>query len=182
MSAAPVATEAWQRGPVAGYEPLLMPVVHALIQVGDELERLAVEVSDEHTWTRPGGAASIGFHVRHAGGALERLFTYARGEMLSEQQRAALKEEGSANETLGNVVAAVRRQLDAALQQLRSTPVGTLLDERKVGRAGLPSTVLGLLFHAAEHSTRHAGQALTTARILMGSASRGEATTLPPGT
>ena len=28
--------------------------------------------------------------------------------------------------------------------------------------------VLGLLVHAAEHSTRHMGQALTTARILEG--------------
>ena len=68
-------TEAWQRGPVAGFEPLLMPVVHALIQVREDLDRLAATVPPEHVWQRPGGAASIGFHVRHTGGALDRLFT-----------------------------------------------------------------------------------------------------------
>lgn len=168
MATAPAATEAWQRGPVPGYEPLLMPVVHALIQVSEELERLAAEVDDEETWLRPGGAASIGFHVRHAGGALDRLFTYARGEMLSVPQRAALRGEGEPGEPLTHVVAGVRQQIETALEQLRGTPRDRLLEERRVGRAGLPSTVLGLLFHAAEHCTRHAGQALTTARILRG--------------
>ena len=118
MTSAPATTEAWQRGPVPGYEPLLMPVVHALIQVGEELERLAVEVDDEETWLRPGGAASIGFHVRHAGGALDRLFTYARGEMLSEPQRAALRDEGEPGEPLTQLVAAVRRQIEIRKESL----------------------------------------------------------------
>ena len=81
-------TEAWQRGPVPGFEPLLMPVVHALIQVREDLERLASAIPADHVWQRPGGAASIGFHIRHTGGALDRLFTYARGETLSDRQRA----------------------------------------------------------------------------------------------
>ena len=76
MSSVPQ-TEVWQRGPVAGFDPLLMPVVHALIQVREDLDRLAGQVPAEHVWLRPGGAASIGFHVRHTGGALDRLFTYA---------------------------------------------------------------------------------------------------------
>ena len=71
-----VPAEAWQRGPVSGFEPLLMPVV--LIQAREDLERLITTVPSEHVWRRPGGAASIGFHVRHAGGALDRLLTYAR--------------------------------------------------------------------------------------------------------
>jgi hypothetical protein len=164
-------TEAWQRGPVAGYEPMLMPVVHALLQVREDLGRLGARVAVEHVWARPGGAASIGFHVRHTGGALDRLFTYARGEMLSAEQRTALRGEedpGAPAATVGELIDEVNRTIDAALAQLRNTSVSTLLDERRVGRAGLPSTVLGLLFHAAEHSTRHAGQAITTARILAG--------------
>ena len=88
-------TEVWQRGPVPGYEPLLMPVVHALLQAREDLDRLAGQVPSEHVWLRPGGAASIGFHVRHTGGALDRLFTYARGETLSDAQKAALREEGA---------------------------------------------------------------------------------------
>jgi hypothetical protein len=106
--------------------------------------------------------------VRHAGGALDRLFTYARGQALSNEQRDALKAEGEPGDPpapLTAVVADVGRIIDAAMDQLRATPRESLLDDRKVGRAGLPATVLGLLFHAAEHTTRHVGQAITTALI-----------------
>jgi len=162
-------TEVWQRGSVPGFEPLLMPVVHALLQVREDLERLAGQVPAGDVWLRPGGAASIGFHVRHTGGALDRLFTYARGETLSDAQKAALREEeapGDPAAELSVVVAGVGSIIDRALEQLAATPKDALLDDRKLGRAGLPTTVLGLLFHAAEHSTRHVGQAITTARIV----------------
>ena len=86
--------EPWLRGPVDGFEPLLMPVVHALIQVREDIENLVARVLAEHTWERPGGAASIGFHVRHLGGALDRLCTYACGEALSDTQKAAMRGEG----------------------------------------------------------------------------------------
>lgn len=164
-----VETEAWQRGPVEGYEPLLMPVVHALIQVREDLDRLAASVPLDILWQRPGGAASIGFHIRHTVGALDRLFTYARGEALSDAQRAIAREEGTAGEPptpIATVVAQAQEVIDRALAQLRDTSPDVLLKARKVGRAGLPSTVLGLLFHGAEHATRHVGQAITTARIL----------------
>ena len=161
--------EVWQRGPVAGYEPLLMPVVHALMQVREDLEGLVPLIPSKNVWLRPGGAASIGFHVRHAGGALDRLFTYARGELLTDAQRAALREEGAPGDppaSLDSVLSDVGQIIDRALKQLADTPKESLLDERKLGRAGLPTTVLGLLFHAAEHSTRHVGQAITTAKIV----------------
>jgi hypothetical protein len=162
-------TEVWQRGPIPGFEPLLMPVVHALVQVREDLQRLADEIQPEHVWMRPGDAASIGFHVRHTGGALDRLFTYARGEALTDAQKAALREEGVAGDppaSLTSVVSGVDAIIDRALEQLASTPKESLLDERKLGRAGLPTNVLGLLFHAAEHSTRHVGQAITTAKVV----------------
>jgi hypothetical protein len=159
----------WQRGAVPGYEPLLMPVVHALLQVREDLDRLAGQVPAEHLWLRPGGAASIGFHVRHTGGALDRLFTYARGETLSDAQKSALREEGAAGDppvAIATLVSGVDAIIDRALEQLAGTSKESLLDERKLGRAGLPTTVLGLLFHAAEHCTRHVGQAITTSRIV----------------
>jgi uncharacterized damage-inducible protein DinB len=165
----PDSPEVWLRGRVDGYEPLLMPVVHALLQVREDLARLVTTVPAEHVWLRPGAAASLGFHVRHTGGALDRLFTYARGEQLSDEQKAALRSEGEPGEpaaTLADVVQDVDRIIDRALEQLRTTEASRLLDERRVGRAGLPSTTLGLLFHAAEHSTRHVGQAITTAKAL----------------
>lgn len=170
---APAETEAWQRGSIPGFEPLVMPVVHALIQVQEDLQHLVATVPPEHLWERPGGAASIGFHVSHIGGALDRLFTYARGETLTETQRAEARQEGRQTDlppALAELVTRVNATIERAFDQLRATSAETLLEDRKVGRAGLPSTVLGLLFHAAEHSTRHVGQAVTTAKILAGQA------------
>ena len=167
--------EAWLRGPIEGIDPLLMPVAHALVQVREDVERLAHDVPPDDAWQRPGGAASIGFHLRHLGGALDRLFTYARGETLSEAQRAALRSEVDAGDpptSLVDVATDIAAQIDRALDQLRATARDELAADRRVGRAGRPSTVLGLLFHAAEHCTRHAGQAITTARILAGTRAR----------
>jgi len=163
--------EVWQRGPVEGFDPLLMPVVHALMQVREDIGRLAATVPAEHVWQRPGGAASVGFHVRHAAGALDRLLTYARGEALSDEQRAAARVEGQAGEPPASLTAVVdeaTRLIDRALEQVHATSRESLTEARKVGRAEIPSTVLGLVFHAAEHATRHVGQAATTARILAG--------------
>jgi hypothetical protein len=165
--------EVWLRGTVEGFPPLLMPVVHALLQVREDLTTMVDRVPAGDVWDRPGGAASIGFHVRHIAGALDRLFTYARGESLSSAQKAFLSAEGDPGTppaTLAAIIAATIATIDRALEQVRATDVSTLLEERRVGRAGLPSNPLGLLFHAAEHSTRHVGQVITTARILAGRA------------
>ena len=162
--------EVWLRGPVAGYHAMVLPVVHSLLQVREDLARLETIVAPHHVWTRPGGAASIGFHVRHTGGALDRLLTSARGETLNDRQREFLATEERPGEAAPDLAALAREAnatIDRSLAQLQAIDVARLLDERRVGRAGLPSTVLGLLVHAAEHSTRHLGQALTTARILM---------------
>lgn len=164
--------EVWLRGPVEGFEPLLMPAVHSLLQAREDAEGLVESVPDEHVWQRPGGAASVGFHVRHLGGALDRLLTYARGETLSDAQRAAARSEsepGQPAASLREVVDGTRATIERALEQLRATSREDLLVPKKVGRAGLPSTTLGLIFHAAEHCTRHAGQAVSTARMLSGS-------------
>jgi uncharacterized damage-inducible protein DinB len=162
-------TEAWMRGPIEGIAPLLMPVAHALIQARDELERMASHIPPEHVWVTPGGAASIGFHVKHLGAALDRLFTYARGERLTDPQKEAFRSEaepGVPPASLADLVRDAAAQIDRALDQLRRTADDQLLEYRGVGRAQLPSNVLGLLFHAAEHSTRHTGQLITTAKIL----------------
>ncbi len=164
-------TEAWMRGPIDGVDPLLMPAAHALVQVREDLEQIAARIPEAHVWMRPGGAASIGFHVRHLGAALDRLFTYAQGEQLSDAQKAALRAEGDPGAPparLSDLVNDTLAQIDRALDQLRRTSPTQLLDFRGIGRAQLPSNVLGLLFHAAEHSTRHAGQLITTAKILEG--------------
>lgn len=160
--------EVWMRGPVDGFDPLVMPVVHALLQVREDLHQLVSTVPAAHVWARPGGAASIGFHLRHTGGALDRLLTYARGESLTPEQSDALRAEEEPGDSILEIGRAVDARIDAALDQVRQTSPAQLLEPRTVGRARLPSTVAGLIFHAAEHSTRHLGQAITTARILAG--------------
>jgi uncharacterized damage-inducible protein DinB len=166
---APNLPEVWMRGPVPDIPPLLQPVAHALLQAAEEVERVVAPLSLDHLWARPGGAASVGFHVRHAGGSLDRLFTYARGEGLSAEQLAFLAAEaepGSPPARAAMLALAFEERVGRALAQLRGTSESTLLEARGVGRRQLPSTVLGLLFHAAEHTQRHVGQIVTTARIV----------------
>ncbi|HEY0554649.1 MAG TPA: DinB family protein [Thermoanaerobaculia bacterium] len=161
--------EVWLRGPIPEIPLLLQPVAHALLQAAEEVRAVVRPLSTAHLWARPGGAASVGFHARHAAGSLDRLFTYARGEALSPEQQDFLAAEASPGwppAEGADLAAAFERQVDRALKQIRSTPDSTLLEARGVGRLQLPSTVLGLLFHAAEHTQRHVGQIVTTARIV----------------
>ena len=159
--------EVWLRGPVPDVAPLLQPVAHSLLQCQEEVRSTLDGVSRDVIWTRPGNAASMGYHVRHAIGSLGRLLTYARGEQLSAEQMVILRSEGDANAGPGSAEELVRAfddAVEAALIQIRTTNDATLLDAREVGRARLPSTVIGLLFHAAEHTQRHVGQLATTAK------------------
>ena len=161
--------EVWLRGPVAGVPPLLQPVAHALLQCREEILSQTAGLTSEQLWARPGGAAAIGFHLRHVAGSLDRLFTYARGERLSSDQRAALAAEPHpdlAPNAGARLLAALEETVERALEQLRETNEDTLLDFRGVGRDQLPSSVFGLLFHAAEHTQRHAGQIATTVKVV----------------
>jgi uncharacterized damage-inducible protein DinB len=160
--------EVWLRGPLGDIPLLLQPVAHSLLQSREELTSYLAGLSPDQIWQPRFGAASVGYHVRHAGGSLDRLFTYARGEQLSAAQREALLAEGETAEKPGEaeLLAAFSQAVERALAQLRATDEHTLTSPRFVGRAKLPSTVLGLLFHAAEHTQRHAGQIVTTIKLL----------------
>lgn len=169
MTGSAAQREAWLRGPVAGVVPLLQPVAHALVQARDEVHAITAVIPDEQLWARPAGVASAGFHLQHLSGVLDRLFTYARGEALSGAQLTALALEGeppTPAATARSLALAFDARVEAALVQLRATTTEELAAPRMVGRAQVPSTVIGLLVHAAEHSTRHLGQLLVTARIV----------------
>jgi len=161
--------EVWLRGALPDVPALLQPVAHSLLQSREELHATLAALSPADVWVTPGGAASVGFHARHAAGSLDRLFTYARGEQLSVAQRAALAGEGAADvrpQIVAGLLAEFDSAVENALAQLRATEASTLSDARGVGRSQLPSTVVGLLFHAAEHTQRHIGQLMTTAKIV----------------
>lgn len=163
--------EAWLRGPIEGVPAQLQPVAHALVQVREEARALLQGFPADRLWERPGGVASVGFHLQHVAGVIDRLFTYARGEPLSEEQRGALATEGHPRDDAARRVAplldALDEQVDRALNHLRIIQPQALTEVRVVGRKKLPSTTLGLLFHAAEHAQRHLGQMLVTARVIM---------------
>lgn len=160
--------EVWLRGPVENIPSLLQPVAHALLQAKEEVNELMKDFPDQLLWIRPSGAASAGFHLQHLSGVLDRLFTYANGNRLSEQQLNALRSEGDpqTRATAVELVHKFNEQADQALEELRNKDADTVLEPKSVGRAQLPSNVIGLLFHAAEHTMRHLGQLLVTVKVV----------------
>jgi hypothetical protein len=159
--------EPWLRGPVDGVDAYLQPAAHAILHSRHDLEAAVAGLRGPQLWVRPGGAASVGFHLRHIAGAIDRLLTYARGEVLTEAQKAAAQAEHAPGdeEDPAPLLALAHAAIDGALAQYRATPREALLEARGVGRAQLPSTVLGLLYHAAEHTQRHTGQLIATAKV-----------------
>jgi len=163
--------EPWLRGPVRGIPALLQPAAHAFVLALEDSESAVAGLTAEQLWVEPGGAGSPGFHLLHLAGSTDRLLTYARGEALSEVQRSALATEKKITApypSLDDLLTRWRATVEGALRQLSATPEATLNDARLVGRAQLPSTVIGLLFHAAEHAQRHAGQLVTASKIIRG--------------
>ncbi len=164
-------TEWWQRGPVDGVPAVLQPVAHILLQVRESVHEMVPGLTEAQWNARPADVASAAFHVRHITGVIDRLFAYARGDALTDAQRAALKREREPVMVL-NEVPAVLAELDArveaAVAELTTIDTSTLGDFRGIGRAQLPSTVIGCLVHGAEHAMRHVGQLSVTVRVVKG--------------
>ncbi len=160
--------EVWLRGALPDVPVLLQPIAHALLQAQEEVQVLMAGFPDNLLWQQPAGVASPAFHLQHLTGVLDRLFTYARGEALSDEQLSALWAEGRLNDMIKvqDLLGAFDRQIEKSIDVLKQTDQQTLANAREVGRARLPSTVIGLLTHAAEHTTRHVGQLLVTVKIL----------------
>ncbi|MBO0936185.1 DinB family protein [Fibrella sp. HMF5335] len=164
----PTQPEIWLRGPQPGIPALLQPAAHALLQAREDLNAALAAFPDERLWDRPAGVASVGFHLQHIAGVQDRMLTYARGEHLSATQFADLKQEGqpaTGQTTVAELLTRLSTQTDRTVAALAQTDPDTLPDYRTVGRAALPSTVIGLLFHAAEHTMRHVGQCLVTVKM-----------------
>jgi uncharacterized damage-inducible protein DinB len=161
-------TEWWQRGPIEGVPAVLQPVAHILLQVRESVGEMVAQLTEAEWNCRPAGVASPAFHIQHIAGVIDRLFTYARGQALSGEQLAAIQGEGRALAAADGAVALHRlsERVDAAVAELKTTEVETLGDFRGVGRAQLPSTVIGCLVHGAEHAMRHVGQLSVTIRII----------------
>jgi len=160
--------EVWLRGPLEGIPALLQPVAHALLQAQEEIHRALEGFREAQLWEHPAGVASVGFHLQHIAGVLDRLFTYAEGHQLSPEQLHYLAMEGKpgSGTSLSSLLFVLDTQLAITLKKLQAIDPATLTDIRGVGRKQVPSTVLGLLFHSAEHTMRHTGQLLVTIKVL----------------
>jgi uncharacterized damage-inducible protein DinB len=158
--------EPWLRGTLTEVPALQRAVLHALELAREDLERWCDGLSDEELNQRPGGIASVAFHLRHIARSMDRLLTYAEGKQLAPEQISIMKQEmepgGTRNELLAELVVAFSK----SSRRIRSFQPGQMEEERKVGKKELPTSVGGLLVHVADHTQRHVGQAITTAKIV----------------
>lgn len=158
--------EPWMRGPIPGLEPLVMPVFYSFTMVREDLARHTAGISQEALWRRIEPLPSLGFHLRHIAGSVDRLTAYLMQHSLTDAQLRFLKEEGVPGATLQELLTAVDASLRASEEALRTIQPSQIHQPRFIGRKRLPTTVLGLLVHIAEHTQRHLGQAITTAKLV----------------
>lgn len=160
--------EYWLSGPIENVPSLLQPAAHALLQSVRETKSYLLDFPEEKLWDTPFGRASVGFHLRHLTGVLDRLLTYAKQETLTDEQFQFLKNEGNGEKAPSSqhLITEFEQKVNEALDYFKTIPESTLTDERFVGRKKLPTTVIGLIFHSAEHSQRHVGQLLVTVSAL----------------
>lgn len=158
--------EPWLRGSLTEIDSVRRQVLHALELAREDAERWCGGLDDREVHARPGGVASVAFHLRHISASLDRLLTYAEGAQLSPLQ---YEEKDDEREPLGStqdVLEDFRGGIADAEARVRSFSPQRFEESRWVGRARLPSTLGGLLVHCAEHTQRHIGQAITTAQIV----------------
>ena len=157
--------EPWLRGPLAGVHPLVAPTLHAFAQVREDLALWTDGLTDAEIWSRPYGLAPVGFQLRHIAGSVERLTTYLRGEQLTPEQLIAIPREMDPGPGRLTLLAGVNEALHQCEQVIRALDPANLADSRSVGRRQLPTTVIGLVVHLAEHTQRHVGELIVTTKL-----------------
>jgi uncharacterized damage-inducible protein DinB len=161
----PRPVEPWLTGSRRDVHPLLAPTLYSYAQAREDLAHWTAELSDAQIWSRPHGLAPVGFHIRHIAGSVERLTTYLKGEQLTTQQLDALEHEMQPGPGREEMLRALDDSLQRSEQVILALNPATLEHPRAVGRKRLPTTVAGLLVHLAEHTQRHVGEAIITAKL-----------------
>ena len=160
--------EPWLRGSLTDVPAVQRAVLHALEMADEDLSRWCANLDQEQLHSRPCQIASVAFHIRHIAGSIDRLLTYAEGKSLSTEQFAAVQCESSTDCAKEVLFAELGAVLESARLRISAFSGGNLEASRTVGRKAMPTTVGGLLVHIAEHTSRHVGQAITTAKIVIG--------------
>ncbi len=159
--------EPWLRGTLAELPSVHRAVLHALELAGEDLQRWCGQLTDAQLNQRPAQIAPVAFHMRHISRSLDRLLTYAEGASLDERQLLALKSELDPGATRNDLFAELSAGLASSATRIRILSQADLESPRSVGRNKLPTTLGGLLVHIADHTQRHVGQAITTAKIVL---------------
>jgi uncharacterized damage-inducible protein DinB len=158
--------EPWLRGTETDVPAVARAVLHALQLAEEDLRKWCGSLSDADVNARPADVAPVAFHMRHIARSLDRLLTYAEGGSLSDRQRAQLETELESGATRAELFLELDVALKDAASRVRKLAKTSLEEARTVGKKHLPTTVGGLLVHVADHTQRHVGQAVTTAKIL----------------
>ena len=164
-------SEPWLSGAHSHLDPVLRPILFSLEQSSADLRQWTEGISDDQLWAEPFALGSLGFQLRHIAGSVDRLFTYAQNNSLSQEQLAFLRNEKIPGATLTELLDQIASVFDRVATQVPQIPIAQIKDHRGVGRKQLPTTVIGLLIHIAEHTQRHVGQAIVTVRVLKSSGS-----------
>jgi DinB superfamily len=157
--------EPWLRGSLTDVSPLIAPTLYAFEQAREDLAEHTEGLTPTQIWARPFGLAPAGFHLRHIAGSVDRLTTYLLGGRLDAAQMAALREEMEPGASREELLEGVNTALAAAEERIRPLDPAALSEPRAVGRKQLPTTVIGLVVHIAEHTQRHVGQAISAAKL-----------------
>jgi len=158
--------EPWLRGPIAGVHPLIGATLHAYLQAEEDLAQWTAGLTGAQLWSRPHGLAPVGFQLRHIAGSVDRLTTYLRGQQLTPEQLDAARSEMDPGASREELLEMVSRALQGSERVIRAITPDTFTDARAVGRKRLPTTVAALVVHLAEHTQRHVGQLIVTAKVV----------------
>jgi uncharacterized damage-inducible protein DinB len=159
--------EPWMRGTLTDVPPVQRAVLHAFELAVEDIERWCSQLSDEQLSSRPHELASVAFHIRHIIGSCDRLLSYAEGHEITADQLAYLKTELESHSSREALLVSLRRALDSYAIRVRAFNPEQYSEPRGIGRKQLPTTVAGLLVHVADHTMRHVGQAITTAKLVL---------------
>jgi uncharacterized damage-inducible protein DinB len=161
--------EPWLRGTLSDVPAVQRAVLHAFELAKEDLAKWCGNLSDAELNARPGNLAPVAFHIRHIARSIDRLLTYAEGKELSEAQMEALRSELDPGARREELFAELAGALEQRVSRVRAFDATQLEESRAVGKKRLPASVGGLLVHIAEHTQRHVGQAISTAKIVVAS-------------
>lgn len=160
-------TEPWLRGTHSEVPAVGRAVLHALDLALDDLTKWTEGLTEEEVHAQPLGLPSVSFHLKHIARSIDRILSYAEGGQISAEQLAGLKSEQSGDGTLAELLAEVEASLSNAAERVRVLATADFNTFRGVGRKQLPTSIGGALIHVADHTQRHVGQVVTTAKVIM---------------